>query len=228
MFKVLCGTKSLTNVVLATTMWNTLTNEEAVLKGKKLEEELRTTPEFWGDMIDEGSNILRYSGTAASALEIVDHIMNLNGSVVLDIRRQMVDEKKKLRDTPAGQEVRKEILRATAKFQREIDKTKKSMQAAIDDGNQTMVDKLARIKEENERKIEAANSKTLKLKDDFESIKREREVEADKMIEALRQEQLKLKTEAEVLKPEVEVLAAKHRQYAAELAKEKDTRMGRE
>jgi len=221
MFKALCGTTSLSNVVLATTMWDTLQDPAAKLKGERIEQELRKTPDFWGDMVDMGSTMLRHSGTRDTALKIVDHIMRLEGHVVLDIQRQMVDNKQTLNDTPAGQEVQKEILKAKAKFQEEIEATKQAMQAAIEEGNQRMADKLARIQEDNQRKIDLANQQTIKLQDNFERIKREGDAKAERMIKELREENQRYSEQAAAQQREVNQLAAQHRKHEAELAKER-------
>jgi hypothetical protein len=65
MMQQLCGSDSLRNVVLATTMWEKVTNEE----GLRREAELKQT--FWKSMIDGGattSNIKTQSAAEAQSL----------------------------------------------------------------------------------------------------------------------------------------------------------------
>ena len=58
MFRKLCGPEALKNVILATTMWDRISETE----GKARENELTTTPDFWGWMLSQGSRIHRHTG----------------------------------------------------------------------------------------------------------------------------------------------------------------------
>lgn len=58
MFKKLCGQKALKNVILATTMWDRISEAE----GEARENELTTTPDFWGWMVSQGSKVYRHTG----------------------------------------------------------------------------------------------------------------------------------------------------------------------
>ena len=58
MFKKLCGQKALKNVILATTMWDRISEAE----GEARENELITTPDFWGWMVSQGSKVYRHTG----------------------------------------------------------------------------------------------------------------------------------------------------------------------
>ena len=55
LFKKLCGNEALKNVILATTMWEMVDEED----GHAREIELQDTPEFWGVMKEKGSQIVR-------------------------------------------------------------------------------------------------------------------------------------------------------------------------
>jgi hypothetical protein len=59
MFKKLCGNDALKNVILATTMWDRVTEAEGTVR----ELELTSTPDFWGWMMSRGSKVLRHAGT---------------------------------------------------------------------------------------------------------------------------------------------------------------------
>jgi GTP-binding protein EngB required for normal cell division len=58
MFKKLCGDNALKNVILGTTMWDRVSESEGVAR----EEELTSTPDFWGWMVSQGSRVFRHTG----------------------------------------------------------------------------------------------------------------------------------------------------------------------
>ena len=58
-FKKLCGDDALKNVILATTKWDRVSKQ----KGTARERELRSTEEFWGWMVSQGSKVYRHTGT---------------------------------------------------------------------------------------------------------------------------------------------------------------------
>lgn len=49
---------ALKNVVLATTMWDQVSEQQ----GEAREHELVSTPEFWKEMVERGNKLLRYAG----------------------------------------------------------------------------------------------------------------------------------------------------------------------
>jgi hypothetical protein len=85
------------NVVLLTTMWDTLKDEGL---GLRRDQQLRQ--EFWSVMESKGSFIRRFDGSGDMAEAIICRLMR-QPNVVLDIQRELVDEGKRLEDTGAGQ-----------------------------------------------------------------------------------------------------------------------------
>ena len=96
MFRKLCGRMTLENVILVTTMWDEVEEEE----GHEREEELRG--KYWKAMIDQGSVSARYHGTLDSAWDIVEHFTTQRQAVLL--QREMDELERQLTDT-AGQEL---------------------------------------------------------------------------------------------------------------------------
>ncbi|CAG7925016.1 unnamed protein product [Penicillium olsonii] len=144
MFRQLCGESPLKNVILATTFWGEVTAQA----GDNREEELRQRPEFWGQMIDGGSRMMRFTDRA-SALEIVDHFMPMR-PVPLKIQREMVDQAKPLIETAAGKHMSEELLRREELHQEELQKIKEEHELAIEEKDE----QLRIILEENQRRIE--------------------------------------------------------------------------
>ncbi|RYN50589.1 hypothetical protein AA0118_g10820 [Alternaria tenuissima] len=99
MFQKLCGDGPLASVVLATTMWDMATKDTAIQREKELKEQ----PQLWKKMIDHGSCVFRHDNKEVSALKIIKYLMRKKRPVTLDIQREMVDEKRELIDTGAGE-----------------------------------------------------------------------------------------------------------------------------
>jgi hypothetical protein len=71
-FKVLCGDNGLKIVVLATTFWSSITLE----KGEEQETQLCTSP-MVQIMFENGSTVWRQDRSSASALEIIQYLIDL-------------------------------------------------------------------------------------------------------------------------------------------------------
>jgi hypothetical protein len=217
MFKALCGSVSLSNVVLATTMWDKLKDPEAVQRGCYVEKEIKKDDSFWGDMVDCGSRMFRHHGTPASALHIVDYIMELKGYVVLDIQRQMIDEHETLDNTSAGREVQKDLLKAKARYEKELKETQESMKAAMDAGNQKMADKLAKLQHEYQAKIANSDRETKQLKENFEKIQKDGDEKYNKMIRELQAENQRALDIANERQKNIDALEDRQRQTESQI-----------
>lgn len=66
----MCGDRVADSVVLVTTMWDQVNDEQ----GSRREEELRD--KFWKPMLEPGAHMRRFQGTEQSALEIIDSIIS--------------------------------------------------------------------------------------------------------------------------------------------------------
>lgn len=84
MFKKLCGVEAMSNVVIATTMWDLVPPVE----GMRREMELKCNPRFWGDMIKMGSMVRRQCGVE-SAMDIVESFLLQGVDVTLDIQKEL-------------------------------------------------------------------------------------------------------------------------------------------
>jgi hypothetical protein len=105
MFESLCGVTTFSNVILVSTMWDTVPKE----LGVRRESQMMARNEFWGTMIAQGASVARHTRTLQSGVQILSRLVN-KSAVVLDIQRQIIDEKKNLNNTPAGRILRKQLL----------------------------------------------------------------------------------------------------------------------
>ena len=94
MFQNLCGVEALNKVVLVTTMWDEVDEEE----GNNRENELTTN--YWKTMIDLGCRTSRFHNNAESALGIVSQFQHARCTVLL--QKELVDLHLDLAETAAG------------------------------------------------------------------------------------------------------------------------------
>ncbi|KAJ5649331.1 uncharacterized protein N7484_003054 [Penicillium longicatenatum] len=145
MFRQLCGEEPLKNVILGTTFWGRV-NEQT---GTDREAELRERPEFWGQMIQRGSRMMRVTDRA-STLRIVEHFIPLK-PVPLEIQLELVDQAKPLIETAAGKSVNEELLRLEEMHKEELRKIREEYTSALEEMDKDLQETLA----QHERKHDA-------------------------------------------------------------------------
>jgi Fe2+ transport system protein B len=96
MFTKLCGNIALTNVVLVTTMWASVTQEVGARRVKELRDK------FWKPMLQNGSAAFEFRDTAESAWNIVDSVISKTRIEALLLQEEMVDLRRRLSETEAG------------------------------------------------------------------------------------------------------------------------------
>lgn len=95
MFENICGEGALSNVILVTTQWNQLKDDD--VSGIRNEEGLRN--DFWKCFLDGGSQMLRFQNEKSSAWDIIRALPM--PPKPLQIQKEMVDQNKPLHETSA-------------------------------------------------------------------------------------------------------------------------------
>jgi hypothetical protein len=90
----LCGKKAMSNVIIATTMWNRVKEEI----GARWEQQLQR--EFWKDMVADGCQIERFENSYDSAWRVVNSSAEKE-KVALLLPREIVDGHLRLGETEA-------------------------------------------------------------------------------------------------------------------------------
>jgi hypothetical protein len=128
-FTEIVGLNNFSNVILVTTMWDRL---EDVTVAERREQELLQT--FWAPLIEKGCVTARFSGDRASALQIIGRIaFDQCGSFnpPLAIQREMIDERKKLEETAAGEALLKQMLEMERKHAAELSRVRSDAQEQV-------------------------------------------------------------------------------------------------
>ncbi|KAK5080134.1 hypothetical protein LTR05_008795 [Lithohypha guttulata] len=99
MFKKLCGSKAMRNIVLGTTFWDTMTADPTV--GNKREQGMIEDDQLWGEMVKQGSTVVRIPYTKETAAKILLQMISRNAQP-LQLQHELVDQKKFLDETAAS------------------------------------------------------------------------------------------------------------------------------
>ncbi|KAG9089745.1 hypothetical protein FRC07_012265, partial [Ceratobasidium sp. 392] len=100
-FRKLCGSDSLSNVLIVTNMWSDPPTEAELDR----EEELRDHKDFFQSALEQGARMVRRTHkTKESAHEILGMLVGKEATT-MQIQRELVEQKKDLSDTDAGQTV---------------------------------------------------------------------------------------------------------------------------
>jgi hypothetical protein len=206
MFQKLCGDRGLSSVILATTMWATLeASEEGQEIGRKRELELQR-PEFWGTMIKRGSEIVKHEGTAESARTIISHLVEKDARVVLDIQVQLVDDGKTLDETAAGQYVQKELLEARKKFERDIADYQESMEVALQEKDEELLQTLKAEKAAAEAREAEREKDRQNLRITLRQLQEEKDKQYQTLVQKLEQNQRLAQQSSETLSSERQMI----------------------
>lgn len=108
----------LENVILITSFWDQITKSVRV----KREYELKNSEDFWINIVTKGSKVIRIKPDRSICLKVLERIAVKN-KVDLLIQTEMIVEKKKLKDTIIGKDIRSSEIR---KFEEILEKDKKA------------------------------------------------------------------------------------------------------
>ncbi|KAI9776271.1 MAG: hypothetical protein M1839_000505 [Geoglossum umbratile] len=202
MFRTLCGEDCLPNVLLVTSMWDTLLclpNGQEL--GEQREAELIEKPEFWGAMTQKGAKLQRHDGTKARALEIVESMMGM-GKITTAIQKQLA-EGVILGETDAGRVVNmmntEKVNQLKADAEEHI-KEQKKINESLRKEMQEAKDKFEQFQHESQQ----ARQQAEEVQRQQLSVSEERKRELDGVMKKLRERADKADMEAEVQKKKVQ------------------------
>ncbi|KAJ8132650.1 hypothetical protein O1611_g968 [Lasiodiplodia mahajangana] len=178
MFKKLCGHNAIKNIILVTTMW-----EDVQLNtGKPREEELRTTPNYWGDMVSKGARIARHQNDYKSARSIVNFLLENTAQTTLAIQEEMVDEKKDLSDTSAGRELNSILTQERERFSHRLEELKQHMEEARQQQDRESQEQIRLLQEQREAEIKKLLLQQESIKISFEKLHEERFAKLEQLL----------------------------------------------
>jgi GTP-binding protein EngB required for normal cell division len=126
MLRNLCGTKNLSHVILATTMWDKVSEAE----GARREAELIAEAKWWGDMRKQGAIVRRYDNTKKGATAVVNSLRRTS-PFLLEFQRELGIEKKDLIDTAAGKTVLERLEDLQRQHQEDLRQVKEEIRFSV-------------------------------------------------------------------------------------------------
>ena len=177
MFRKLCGIDPMENVLLTTSFWGMVTKQE----GLDREKQLRTNPDFWAEMIEEGAQMARFENTRESGLALVETLIG-KGRVSLQIQKEMCDDGIPLARTQAGEQVNEELAEMARKHAEEMAKLQQELQDSLKAADEKLEKTLKRELSKSEKKYERLHEQQEVLKADRRNEMRVLEQEFDRRL----------------------------------------------
>ena len=147
-FKRMVGDESLKNVIVATTMWDGVSQQ----LGQARENELRSDPRYHKTMLDNGARLVRHDNTAESARQILQFIID-NQPLPLHIQNEMVVEGKELPQTDAAAELNRVIELKEQNIRAELTNIQQGLSHALQINHEEMTTLFQQFKAETEDRI---------------------------------------------------------------------------
>ena len=188
MFRELCGDSTLKNVILVTNMWGEVSQEV----GESREEQLITN--FFKPALDKSAQFTRHHDTVQSAHDIIRRIMR-NQPLVLQIQRELVDERKGIIDTAAGGAINRELNEQIRRHQVELKAVREEMMEALAMKDEETRQELA----EETRKLQEEVEKMRMDSEGMVSNYNEEKKRADEVIRQMQEEARQERERAEVV-----------------------------
>ena len=157
MFEELCGKNAFQNVILATTMWDEVDEET----GEARENELKK--KYWRAMLDRGSRTSQFMRTHQSAFELINPLIDAaNKRISVQLQQEMVDMRKKLPLTSAGQKLFSEMELLVRQREDLLHRIRNEMNH--ENGDEMMSEALQEEHQKIQLKLESAINEMRRLK----------------------------------------------------------------
>ena len=139
MFRKLCGESTLKNVVLVTNMWGESSQDVNEAREKELSDK------FFKPTLDKGARMVRHDNTVQSAHDVIRGIIK-NHPVTLQVQRELVDERKDIIDTAAGESINQELKELVRRHQAELKELRGEMMRALHEKDEELKRELQEAK----------------------------------------------------------------------------------
>ena len=176
MFRSLCGEGALGNVVIVTNMWSGVEPEV----GDAREAELMGEDIFFKPVLEKGARMARHDDTVPSAEAIIRLLVN-NQPLPLQIQTELVDERKDIVETRAGQELNRELNGQIEKHQKEIRVITEEMEQAAKDKDEETRNELEFETRRMQEEIRRFENEAKRLASDYRREKNEFEARLTEM-----------------------------------------------
>jgi hypothetical protein len=171
MFRELCGTETLPNVVIVTTKWDDVSK----VKGEKREEDLMSN--YFKGLIELGAKTARHDDTKEAAQGVLRKVLG-NSGIPLKIQRELVDERKTLGQTGAGTEIGQDMAKLETQYKEDLEKLKEQIENEHNEKIRTML-------EDQQEELAKAQAKMEQDRQTLEASREKQMMEYQKRLEAI-------------------------------------------
>lgn len=123
---------------------------------------------------------MRQNNDTVSAHAILQYLIKRRKPVTLDIQRELVDKKKDLNETGAGQELHAELERQKIEYERQLAKLRQEMATALKQMDYDMKQQLQAESANLERRLREAREHDRQLQIDREELRQLMTLEAQR------------------------------------------------
>ena len=177
MLRKLCGEKTLKNVMLMTNMWERVTPQQGAVREQQLRDK------YFKTAIEKGAQLCRHTHSPESTRAILRKILK-NTPLVLKIQQELIDQRKDIGQTGAGEELNREIHEVVARYQREIGGLEEEMQEAIEEKDEESREELEEERRRKQEKMAKLQKDSAEMESKFENARREMEERINARVEA--------------------------------------------
>lgn len=122
LFKKICGENAYGNVIIASTMWSELKDETL---GHIRVEERANSNDFWGDMLNNGAELVRHDNSKQSATNIIRKLLTKKKRA-LQMQKELADNNGHLFATSAAQQLHTDLGTLSEKEMNELRRLRSS------------------------------------------------------------------------------------------------------
>ena len=151
LFKTIMGENAYQRVVIATTMWNQLSEAEATVR----QNQRKIRADVWGDMVSRGTRVVRHDDNAESATSIVQFLAQFKTAVTLQIQMEPLASGGRVARTSAGRQLDEDLGAEIAKLREEIEALRIAREDTANE-NRDLRDKIARLEQDRD-KLQCSN-----------------------------------------------------------------------
>ncbi|KAJ4205381.1 hypothetical protein NW759_014607 [Fusarium solani] len=186
MIKAVCGFSSYENLAIATTMWPEETSYGEAKSLEDRENDMMTNDRYFGDLVAEGATMFRHGQTEcrnpskrlASAQDVTSHLvarLERRAPEVLRLQREMVDEKKLLGETAAGNAVAEDLEKARTACKKELIELEASIKSRLAGVNAAYASQLQEQRSDIDKRFKVVDHSRRALKKSMRDLHKQEE-----------------------------------------------------
>jgi hypothetical protein len=123
-------------------------------------------------------------------LELIDRERKVNAPTVLQVQREMVEEKRTLDETSVGQQFEAELVKQRERHAREIKQMQEDIKQMLEANEKKMAEEIEKDKRDLEERIHRANMDQAMLKKSLQDMQRQQEDEIARLKAQVEEERL--------------------------------------